>query len=77
MDRTTYRRKTQITPLPSWLIFSENFKMRLWYVNKNIEENVVDNIGIRCRNCVKTTDLYVKNKNNKETITKFVLNKVL
>ena len=51
--------------------------MRLWYVNKNIEENVVDNIGIRCRNCVKTTDLYVKNKNNKETITKFVLNKVL
>ena len=38
------------------------FKMCLWYDIENIEENVVDNIGIRCSNCVKTTGLSVKIK---------------
>ena len=36
------------------------FNMRLWYDNKNIEENVMDNIGIRFRNCGKTTGLSLK-----------------
>ena len=39
------------------------FQMRLCYDQENHEENVVDNIGIRCRNCGKTTCLYVKNTN--------------
>ena len=53
------------------------FKMCLWYDIENIEENVVDNIGIRCSNCVKTTGLSVKNKNYKDMVNKFLLNTVL
>ena len=40
---------------------------------------MVDNIDIRCSDCGKTTGLFVKNTNtnNKDMITKFVLNTVL
>ena len=53
------------------------FKMRLWYDNGNIEEDVVYNICIRCSNCGKRTGLSMKNINHKDMVTKFVLNKVL
>ena len=69
--------ETQITLLPPLLKVFALLKMQLWYDNEKIEENVVDNIGIRYRNCGKTTGLSVKNTNNKDTVTKFVLNKVL
>ena len=58
MYHTSDKIKTQITLLTSSF---KMFKMHTWYDNKNLEENVVDNIGIRCNNCVKTTGLYVKN----------------
>ena len=41
----------------------EIFKMRLWHDNENIEENLVDNIGILCSNSVKTTGLSIRNTN--------------
>ena len=47
--------------------------MRLWYDNENIEGNAVDNIGIMCSNCGRTTGLSVKNTNDQEMVTKFVL----
>ena len=53
------------------------FKIRLWYDSENHEGNLVDNIGIRCSNSVKTTGLSVKNTNYKYMFTKFVLNTVL
>ena len=53
------------------------FNMRLWCDNENIEENVVDNIGISSINFVKTTGLYVKNSSYKYMVTNFLLNTVL
>ena len=52
-------------------------KMRLWYDNENLEENVMDRIGIRCSNYGKKTISSVKNTNNKYMVTKLVLNLVL
>ena len=51
--------------------------MRLWSDKESLEENVVDNIAIKCSNCRKTTGLSVKKTNHKDMITKFVLNSVL
>ena len=53
------------------------FKVHLWYDNENLEENVVDNIGIRCSNCGKKTGLSVKNKKCKDILTRFLLITVL
>ena len=36
--------------------------MCLWYDTENVEENVADNIGIRCNNSGKTAGLSVKIK---------------
>ena len=41
--------ETQISILPSLLKVIAMFKMHLWYDDKILEENMVDNIGIRCR----------------------------
>ena len=38
---------------------------------------MVDNRAIRCNNCGKKTSLSVKNKNYKDMIANFLLNKVL
>ena len=63
--------------LPLLLKVFAMFNMRLWYDNAILKKNVVDNIGIRCRNCIKTTGLSVKNTTFKDIFTKFVLNTVL
>ena len=63
MNHTTDKIETYIRPLTSLLKVFAMFIMRLWYDNENVEDNVIDNIGIRCRNCVKTTVLSVKNTN--------------
>ena len=46
--------------LPLLLKVFEMFKMRLWCDNDNVEENVANNIGIRCSNCGKTNGFSVK-----------------
>ena len=51
--------------------------MCLFYDNNNEEENVVDAIAIKCRNCRRNTGLYLKDKTTQEMITQFVLNTVL
>ena len=48
-----------------------------WYDNGNLQENVVDNICIRCRNFGKTTVLSKKYIDYKDIVTKSMLNKVL
>ena len=69
--------ETHITLLLPLLKVFSMFNMRLWHDSKHIEENVVDNIGIRCSNGGKTTGLSVKNTNNKDMVAKCVLNSVL
>ena len=75
MEHTEDNIETQITLSTSFLKMFVNFQMILWHDYKNIEENVVVNIAIRCMNCVKITGLSVKNTNKiyKYMITKFVL----
>ena len=46
MDNTVGKIETQIPILPSLLKKFEMFKMRLWYDNENLEENVVDSMGL-------------------------------
>ena len=53
------------------------FQMHLFYDNNNEEENVVEDIAIKCSNICRSTDLYLKDKTSQEMITKFVLNTVL
>ena len=77
MEKTANNIENKITLLPLLLKVFAMVKMRLWYANKTFEENVMDNIGIRCINCGKTTDLSVKNTNYKDMVTKFVWNSVL
>ena len=60
MVHAEYNIDTQITILLFLLKFFATFNMRLWYEKENLEENVVNNISIRCINCGKTTGLYVK-----------------
>ena len=60
MEHTADKIETQITMLPLLLKVFEMFKMRLWCDNDNIEENVANNIGIRCSNCGKTNGFSVK-----------------
>ena len=75
MEHTEDNIETQITLSTSFLKMFVNFQMILWHDYKNIEENVVVNIAIRCIKCVKITSLSVKNTNKiyKYMITKFVL----
>ena len=47
------------------------------YDNENIKWNLLNNIGRRWNSFGKTTGLSVKNINDNDTVTKFVLNKVL
>ena len=77
MENTAYKIETQIRLLPFLLKVFAMFNMSLWYDNKNLEKNVVDNICIRCINCGETIGSSVKNTNYKDMVTKFVLNSVL
>ena len=60
MEHTADKINTQIVLLPLLLKVFAISEMRLWYDSENIEDNVVNNIGIRCRNSRKTTGLSVK-----------------
>ena len=60
MKHTAYKIETHIILLTLLFKVFGMFNMRLWYDNVNIEENLVDNMGIRCSNCGKTTVLYMK-----------------
>ena len=62
MDHTADKINTQITLLPLLFKLFKILNICLWYDNVNLEENVVDNIGIKCSNCGKTTGLYKKIK---------------
>ena len=53
MDHTSDNIEAHITLSPSLLKVFAMFEMSPWYDNENIEEKLVDNIGIRCRNCGK------------------------
>ena len=50
MEHTTDNIENYITLLPLLLKLFTIFNMRMWYDNENLEENVLDNIGIRCSN---------------------------
>ena len=77
MEHNSDNIETQIKLLPSLLKVLTMFKMRLWYDNENFEENVMNNIVIRCRNYGKTNVLVVKNTHYKDMVTNFLLNSVL
>ena len=77
MEHTIRKIETDISLLPSLLIFFEMFKLRLFYDKHNEEENVVKTIAIQCINFHKSTGLFLKYKTFKVMITKFVLNTVL
>ena len=62
--------ETHITLLLLLLKVFATFKMRLWYDNENIKEDLVVNIDIRCINCGKTTGLSVKDNNYKDMVNK-------
>ena len=51
--------------------------MHLFYYKYNEEEIVLEDVAIKCINCVRITGLFLKDKTVKEMITKFVLNTVL
>ena len=55
------------------------FQMRFWYNKGHDDQNNVENIAIKCSNCVKENILSMKNINTnyKYIITSFVLNAVL
>ena len=53
------------------------FQMRLLYYEHNEEDNVVEAIAIKCRNCHRSTILHLKDKTFEEMITKSVLNSLL
>ena len=72
MEHTIYKIKTNISLLASFLRVFSIFKTSLWYDNENIENNAVENIGIRCRNCEKNWFI-CKKTNYKDMVTKFVL----
>ena len=50
MEHTADNIENYITLLPLLLKLFTIFNMRMWYDNENLEENVLDNIGIRCSN---------------------------
>ena len=62
MEYTADKIGTQIILLLSLLIVFAIFKMIMWYDNENNQENVMDNICIRCSNCGKKKDSSVKIK---------------
>ena len=74
MENNADNIETKIILVSSLLKVFSMFKMRLWYDNKNIDGNMVDNIVIRSSNCRKATALSVKNTNYKEMFVKNVLN---
>ena len=51
MKHTADKIKTQVTQLPSLLKVFSMFIMSLRYDNENLEDHVMDNIGVRCNNC--------------------------
>ena len=63
MEYTADNVESQIKLLMYLLKLFAVFNMRLWYDNENLEENMVDNIGIMCSHCEETTGLSVKNTN--------------
>ena len=79
MDYIAYNIETQIILLPLLLKIFPMLPMIFWYDKESLEENMVENISTRCRNCVKETGLSMKNINTnyKDIITKFVLNTML
>ena len=50
MEHTADNIENYITLLPLLLKLFTIFNMRMWYDNENLEENVLDNISIRCSN---------------------------
>ena len=53
------------------------FHMRLSYDKQNEEDNVVENIAIKCSICHRNTGLFLKDKTVEELITILLLNIVL
>ena len=62
MENTVSNIGKNISLLPSLLKAFEMFQMRLLYYGHNEEENVVEVIPIRCRNCHTSTGLYLKDE---------------
>ena len=60
MEHTVDYIGTHITLLLYLLKTIAMIQMRLRYDKENIEENMVENIAIRCGNCGKLTGLSVK-----------------
>ena len=63
MDNNADNTETQITLLPYLLKIFAMFHMRQWYHKEKADKNVVETIAIRCSNCGKATDIYMKSKN--------------
>ena len=53
VEHTSDNIETQITLLSSFLKVFTMRKIRMWFDNENLKENVVDNVGIRCSSCEK------------------------
>ena len=77
MEHTTSIIETDISLIPSLLKFFEMFQLRLSYDKHNEEDNVVEDIDIKCRNCHRRTGLFLKDKTVEELITILLLNIVL
>ena len=59
MEYTADNIETKITLLPSLLKIFSMIQISFCYEKENVEENVMENIAIRCSNCGKTTGLYI------------------
>ena len=79
MEYTADDIDNDITLLPKLLKMFSMFQIRCWYNKVHNDKNKLENIDLRCDNCVKETVLSMKNmdKNYKDIITLFVLNTVL
>ena len=77
MEHTASIIETDISSIPSLLKVFAMFQVCLFYDKHNEEDNVVEDIAIKCRNCHSSTALYLKNKTVELLSTKFVLNSVL
>ena len=77
MEHTEDNTDNQKPLLLSFLKVFETLKTRIWYDKEKNEENMVANIGIRCRNCGKITGFSAEINIYKDIVTKLVLNKVI
>ena len=77
MDYTAEKIETEITLLSPLLKKFSMFQLNLWY-KQSADENIVENVSIRCSNCGKPTVIFVKNINTNynDIINQFVLNTV-